>query len=237
MWVYGLLYVRFLACLAVIPGGRSIAGIGLRLAAATCLTVVAAPCTVWDPARQGDPIPLLVGRECFLGLCLGAAVSLVYSLTEMAGRIAFAGGASEAHEPTPGLIPIRTMFMFLALGVFLEIRGDQALVGHVLATTHRFPVGAPHVDEDWLTSLANVLGAVLRASVNVALPLLATSLFANVVMGLVCRTLPAFPFTGVLQLVAVLAALVILFSGCGWLLQGEWRAVLDGLGRWLGGAP
>ncbi len=241
MLAYLLLLIRFLVCALLVPLGPGGWAMFARFVLAVGATILTAPWMRQDMAMQGEPFLLLAARECWLGLCFGAGLALVFSFADLAARFALASDEREADPDADNGSLVRRLLQLLAIAFFLQIQGDHVMLQQLIHASQMFPIGAHHVQADLLASLGRTLQVVLSASLQVGLPLLATSLFSSVVVDLASRSLPALWLTGLgpnIKRLGGLLGLAIVLSGVAWHFQQSWSQILapGSHGNWLPGA-
>lgn len=241
MLAYLLLLIRFLVCATLVPFGSGGWAMLARLVLAAGATFLTAPWMRQDVAIQGEPFLLLAARECWLGLCFGAGLALVCSFADLAARFALASDERDADPDAENGGLIRRLLQLLAVAFFLQVQGDHVMLQQLIHASQMFPIGGRHVQADLLASLGRTLQVVLSASLQVGLPVLATSLFASVIVDLASRSLPALWLTGLganLKRLGGLLGLTIVLSGLAWHFQQSWTQVLGpgSHGNWLPGS-
>ena len=72
---------------------------------------------------------------------------------------------------------------------FLQVGGDTIVVQQVLHSLQQFPPGSKHVTIELADSLVHVFCHCFRMALIIALPLIATVVFANLCVGMISRSL------------------------------------------------
>jgi flagellar biosynthetic protein FliR len=225
-----LLVIRFFVGLLVIPGGWSWLGLVWRAMAAVVLSLVTLPAisarnpvTAWSTDVPWSLLPA-VAQEVVLGLALGTGLSLIWSSASLIGRLAWSGTLADAGpeaDTDPGL---RMLMTLVAVAFFFGIRGDHLLIRQVLLLCDRFPVAEVQLSRDWAAPFVQILTAVFRFSLGLALPLIATNLMAHLALGFLLRSVPEFLVPGVgrtVQLAAMTCGLALLLTGLAWIYRDQ----------------
>jgi flagellar biosynthetic protein FliR len=187
------------------------------------ILIVLASAALYGPARPalGEPpaepigFVLVAVRELVLGLGLGFAVRLVFAAAELGGQIiATQIGLTlgsivhpEAEQPSPPLVGL--VHALAALGFF-------ALDGHHLvfrAVHESFSLSPPSLDAPparIASGIAILGGKTFVLAVQIAAPVLAAGLLANVGLAVVARAAPAINVFAISFGVPILVGLVVL---------------------------
>lgn len=138
---------------------------------------------------------VLVGAELLVGMALGLGVALVLAGADAAGQlVGQASGlmAAELFDPTQNEnVSLFSRVLFLtAVAIFVLIGGHRLVMAALLDTFRTMPPGSAV----WRGSLAETFVTLasqsLTLGVRAAAPALAALLLANLVLGLIGRTLP-----------------------------------------------
>lgn len=138
---------------------------------------------------------VLVGAELLVGMALGLGVALVLAGADAAGQlVGQASGlmAAELFDPTQNEnVSLFSRVLFLtAVAIFVLIGGHRLVMAALLDTFRTMPPGSAV----WRNSLAETFVTLalqsLTLGVRAAAPALAALLLANLVLGLIGRTLP-----------------------------------------------
>ena len=203
--------------------------IGLAFVIAVCI----------QPALPAPPTLSLNSPQAFgavvqqlaIGLSIGLAARIVFAAIEMAGEIVglqmglnFAG----FFDPSTGsqASTVGRFYGNTTMLLFIVLNGHLLLIQAVAASFTAFPVG----DDTW-SALRQMrlfeLGAVIFSyGLWIALPLIATLLFVNVVLGIISRIAPqmnvfaiGFPLTLSVGLIGIAASLPLLAEPMRRLMQ------------------
>jgi flagellar biosynthetic protein FliR len=203
--------------------------IGLAFVIAVCIQpALPAPPTLSLNSPQALGV---VVQQLAIGLSIGLAARIVFAAIEMAGEIIglqmglnFAG----FFDPSTGsqASTVGRFYGNVTMLLFIVLNGHLLLIQAVAASFTTFPVG----DDGW-SALRQMrlfeLGAVIFShGLWIALPLIATLLFVNVVLGIISRIAPqmnvfaiGFPLTLSVGLVGIAASLPLLSEPMRRLMQ------------------
>lgn len=227
---YALVFARVLGVAATAPGW-SAAGLAgrYRLVLAGAVTALVAPLVVVGIAVPGDGLGLVAAFlvEGVVGLALGTSASLVVAGARQAGElVGVQAGLSPASfldpEAGDGLNPLGHLYGWVALGVFLALRGPVEVVGAVARSYEAIPaggLGAGLGAHDLVDGLFEAVGQCLALALRAALPPSLALLVAGVGLGLLGRAAPsvslvtlALPIRTALGLVLAALGLVALVA-------------------------
>lgn len=192
------------------------------LALSFCLTPVVAPkLPQWPASLMG--LLLLVGREVFLGFCLGLALRFLVSGVQMAGNlvslqmgfgmITLIDPQSPAQNTVVGDLMVR-----MAVLLFLVGDGHHFLLRLWVRSFNEVPMAVdPALPGGLLAWLAGLGRLMWQVAVKLAAPLMALFFLVQVALGLVSRAVPqvqvmllSFPLTIALGLFTLALLLTLL---------------------------
>ncbi|MGQ9575389.1 MAG: flagellar biosynthetic protein FliR [Thermoguttaceae bacterium] len=156
------------------------------------------------PSQWGQSVPqpatlvhflLLVGSELVVGLSLGLALVVLLSGIELAGQlIGQTGGlmAAEVFDPTQASeVPLLSRLLSLVLlAIFVAIGGHRIVMGGLLDTLQTIPPGSAAAPSSLLDTLVMLVSQSFALGIRAAAPALTALLLANLLLGLIGRTLP-----------------------------------------------
>jgi flagellar biosynthetic protein FliR len=160
-------------------------------------------------------LPLALG-ELLVGAAMGFTARLVLAVAESAGALMGLGaglGLATAMDPVTGQSgnTIGSVLLMLALVLFVTVGGHVAVVGAILDSYTRFPLGDPEALPGLLTNVVAAGTDLFELSVRLSAPLLVVSLVLNVAMGLLVRVAPQLNLFAVGFLVVITASLLLLW--------------------------
>jgi flagellar biosynthetic protein FliR len=190
-----LVMTRLVAALTVAPPfSGMVVPMRVRVALAAAIGFVVAPLQVADVPLDAGPLILALVYQVVVGALFGYLVQLLLSAPLVAGSLVdFLTGFSAAALFDPfsqaSLTPAARLNQSVALVVLVVLEGHLLIVRGVLRTYEVAPLTGMRVD-----SLGSVLtegvGQLLLAAVEIAFPMLAALLLAEVVLGLAARAAP-----------------------------------------------
>lgn len=221
-WLAGLLlpFLRVLALFSAAPllSSRSLP-VRARVATSFAIAVVVAP-FVGVPAGLSLASMAglgLVAQQVLVGLALGFAARLLFSVFEIAGEFiglqmgfSFAGffdphGGSESA--------VGSWLHTVAMLLFLSLDGHLLLIDTLVATFRTVPIADDPFSALALVRLDQLGGEVFRMALTLALPPTMLMLFVNLVLGFTSRIAPQLNIFAVGFPVTLLVGLVALALG------------------------
>lgn len=212
----------------------------IRTALCLVLSLFLSPLVMTDGLRLDLVFPLRLAYEVLVGMFIGYLFTLVVSGVTMAGGLMdFEMGFGLAHvfDPTMGAFSslLARFYTLLAVLIFFLAGGHHLLVVSVLASYRVFPAGSLELPSMLSTAAARTAAEVFVVAVKVAAPVVGALFVADVVFGLVARSVPqlnvfvlGIPLKVLLGLLAVAvtmpASVVFL------------RRLFEGFEGWLAGA-
>lgn len=138
--------------------------------------------------------PLLAG-EALIGFSIGVIASLPLAAMELAGVIAghqMGFGLSRVYNPETDADAelLGQLLIYVAIGAFLSLGGFEAMIGTLLATFVRVPVGAIGPADAPLDLFVGVLAGGFDLAARVAAPVTGIVLLIAVVLGVIGKTVP-----------------------------------------------
>lgn len=227
MAVFGLVFVRIGALMALIPGfgERMIAG-RVRLGLAMAFTAVVAPAVAVGlppPPADLSGFLFLLFAETLNGLALGFMIRLWLMAIEMAGGLAAQSGSlsqmfGTSGEPMPAMSHLLTSAaLALAMIGGLHVRLAAGLIlSYDALPPGRFP--AADLMRDW--SLSGITAAVALAF-QLAAPFVIAALIYNVALGAMNRAMPAL-MVSLIGAPALSAGTLIMLLLAAPLMLGLW---------------
>lgn len=149
-------------------------------------------------------LPLVVGGELAVGLGIGLTTQIFFDAAQMAGQIlgvqtglavaSILDPQGQADSPVLSVLnQIVVTLIFLALNV------HHALLRVLAHSFDDLPLGSVHLPLAWAGLLLQRSAAIWRVGVEIAAPVIAATLVADVTMGFLARAAPQLPvlFLGV----------------------------------------
>jgi len=221
--LFFLALTRVLAILAQMPfmGGSTIP-LQFRIALGVVLTIVSVP---WAPlpteaaALSLLPFAAAILKELIIGLLAGFAVTLMFGLFQIAGKLmemSSGFSASQLFNPTIGEMSSSydQFFMMIIFLYFFVINGDHGFIIGLNKTFQVLPVNSP-IDSLTPGNMMQMFTTMITGGFQMALPILGAILLADLTLGLLSRVAPQIQvfFLGLpVKVWMGLAALAIFFS-------------------------
>jgi flagellar biosynthetic protein FliR len=201
-WIGSYLWPMFriaaLVASAPIFGVRFIP-VRVKLVLAVALTILVAPTLHSLP--QVDPLGLdgllIIAHQILVGLVMGFAMNLVFSVFTIGGQIIamqMGLGFASMVDPQMGTqVPvISQLYIILVSLTFLAFNGHLILLQVLVDSFNTIPI-APHgLTRDGFWLLVSWGGQMFKGAVIMALPAIAALLVVNMALGIVMRAAPQF---------------------------------------------
>ena len=234
-FVYPFFRILALASSAPIfshPGVPRPVRIGLALLV-TALVAPTLPVAAPVSPLSADGV-LLIAQQLVIGVAVGLAMQIVFGAVHIAGDlIGLQMGLSFAAFVDPqnsGEAPIVGSFLALILMLlFLALNGHLLLITALVDTFQAFPLGATGfsaIDARGLVGAGRDLFAVGQ---QLALPVIAALLLANLALGVLTRTAPQLNLFAVGFPVTLLVGMLMLLFALPFVLPALEAAVVRGL--------
>ena len=191
----------------------------LLVLAATMTPIALAQGDGGELPTEALPLALAMAQESLVGLALGFAVSLIFTAVQVGASLMDLGiGFAMAEIVDPATSArgsvLGAFYSMVVTLAFLAIGGAEALLQGFIGTYDAIGVGASVPMEAMLDNVITLVGQLFVMGFQIAAPVLITLLLADVVLGIVARTVPQMNvfFVGIplkigIGLVAVLIAL------------------------------
>jgi flagellar biosynthetic protein FliR len=134
------------------------------------------------------------------------------------------------------------MFMIFGILTYLAINGHLLLLGALAESFHTLPIGAAHVDKNFLLSVVLWGARVFDTGLLIALPAVIALVIVNLALGVVTRAAPQLNLFGIGFTITLLSGFLVLIagldgimSGISSLINGALMAVTDLVGSAAGG--
>lgn len=165
--------------------------------------------------------------ELIFGLCAGVLLMLVFGAVQLAGeQIAMVMGFSMANviDPQSGMnMPlISNILNFIVLLAFLLFNGHHLILQFLAYSLHFIPLGSFYPDHNILKYIAKGVINLFLFGFIISFPILALSLLADLIFGMLMKTMPQFNMMVVgfpikitmafIILMAIISAIVKLFT-------------------------
>ncbi|MEZ4520603.1 MAG: flagellar biosynthetic protein FliR [Thermomicrobiales bacterium] len=197
---FALVAARVGSAIIVMPFfGASQVPAQIKIALIIILSVVMTPANAGaDLLTAGEWFPLMILREILVGLLLGFSVSLVFSaLTVAANLISVQMGlnlqallnplsAFQADQENA----LSVFYGLLATVIFLTVNGHHQLLLGIQATFDLVPLNSFTFESSNSSVLAALTTTMIVSAFQIAFPIMAALLIADVAAGLLARMVP-----------------------------------------------
>lgn len=195
-----LMFMRVTALLISSPifGRRNIpsmAKIGLCLAI-TYIVFAAAETTEMPVIDNIWTFAFLIMKELMFGLIMGYVTTAFFSLVQTAGYaidMQMGFGMVNVFDVQNNVnVPITGNFLYIVLTLsFFAVYGHHQLIRLLVATFETVPVGRVAFDPNLGWAALELFTRTFVLAVQVAMPIIATGLLAEILLGFVVRTTPS----------------------------------------------
>ncbi len=233
LWVFVAVLARISPPLMLAPPTRT-AAVPMRIRALIAIAAGLLLTPLAMPTARPMPSDLLnlgiaLAAEVLLGLLLGSILLMAITCLQVAGQTAgHLAGFDMATAVDPGsneeMPVVSNMLGWLAMAILLVIGGHRQLLDCCLESFARYPVGQIVVEDAWFREIEYVLRYTFVIAIRAAAPLSIALLLANLVTGLLARTLPQLNVLAIGFNINALALLMLLFvsvGGISYVFQSE----------------
>lgn len=179
---------------------------------------------------------LAIVSEIMLGFIAGLFLTIVFAMLQMAGmQISFVMGFTMASvmDPQSGtsMPVISTIFTLLAIVVFLAFNGHHLMILFIVESLDIIPLGGfypnPNIWDYLLRAVANmfVFGFIL------SFPMVGLSLLADIVFGMLMKTMPSFNLLVVGFPIKIMVAFVVMLAVLSSIMMVFKREMLEAISK------
>jgi flagellar biosynthetic protein FliR len=163
--------------------------------------------------------------ELLIGVSIGMVVQLSFEALVFAGQsisMTMGLGFATLVDPQRGAqTPVLgQMFMIFGTLTYLAINGHLLLLGALAQSFHSLPIGAAHVDENFLLSVVLWGARVFDAGLLIALPAVISLVIVNLALGVVTRAAPQLNLFGIGFTITLMAGFFVLIAGLDGIMSG-----------------
>jgi flagellar biosynthesis protein FliR len=183
-------------------------------------------------------------QELLIGVAIGLVMQLAFEALMFAGQaisLTMGLGFATLVDPQRGAntTVLGQMFMILGLLTYLAINGHLVLLGALAGSFQTLPIGASHVDENFLLSVAMWGARVFESGLLIALPAVIALVIVNLALGVVTRAAPQLNLFGIGFTITLLCGFFVLIVGLDGIMAGILSLINSSLDavRELIGAP
>ena len=220
--VYFLILMRVLSFLAATPllslrGIPSLLKIGFSLILAYILYLAVPAQTLQEGSLLAYGI--LAAKEVLFGLALGYVVNLIFICIQMAGQLVdFQIGFSMAtyYDPlTSNRVSLfSNLYYWVGIALFFAVNGHHYLIYAMTQSFELVPLGQLSFGQLDLDGIVTLFADMFRIAFEIAMPIIFIVLLADVIMGILSRSVPQINILmlnlPLKMLIGILAAIVLL---------------------------
>lgn len=142
--------------------------------------------------------PLLLGKELVVGIAMGIATNLVFDAVQMAGQVlSIQIGYSLVNILDPQTqVESTIVAMFhqtIAMLIFLRLNVHHWILRAVANSFQLIPFGTANVNETFAAATLKVGSSVFGVGLQLAAPVLAATVVADVIIGFLGKASPQMP--------------------------------------------
>jgi len=182
-------------------------------------------------------IILAILSELFFGLAIGIVLQLAYNVITFAGgQISFMMGFSMASaiDPQSGVsMPIISQFLSLmGLMVLLEMDLHHWMLLYIDSSLASIPLGGFLMTEDLFHYIIHAASNMFVVGFMIAFPIIALSWLADVIFGMLMKTMPQFNLLVIgfpIKIMVAFTVLIATFTSTMLILKGEMQEAFNSL--------
>jgi flagellar biosynthetic protein FliR len=183
-------------------------------------------------------------QELLIGIAIGMVVQLAFEALIFAGQtisMTMGLGFATLVDPQHGAntTVLGQMFLIFGMLTYLAINGHLVLLGALAESFRSLPIGAGHIDGNFLLSVAVWGARVFESGLLIALPAMIALVIVNLALGVITRTAPQLNLFGIGFTITLLCGFFVLIVGLDGIMAGVYRLIesaLTAVGE-LVGAP
>lgn len=141
------------------------------------------------------PFILLILKEAMVGLSLGFVTRFLFVGVQLAGELAgnqMGFGMSQVMDPSSDAqVSIISEFKTIVVTLFyLILNGHHMLMSGLAESYKLVPLGKFHYDTNVVKIVISMAGGIFEAGVKIGAPVIVSLLLANILLGVLARTVP-----------------------------------------------
>src|SRR5580658_8911282 len=218
--VGGFVLAAPIASETVIPGF-------VKIIMSVSLAILMAPLVQIPPALSifsGAGL-LAAVQEMLIGVAIGMVVQLAFEALTFAGQtisLTMGLGFATLVDPQHGAntTVLGQMFMIFGVLTYLAIDGHLMLLGALAESFQTLPIGLPHIDKNFLLSVALWGAHVFESGLLIALPTVIALLIVNLALGVVTRAAPQLNLFGIGFTITLMCGFLVLITGIDGVMTG-----------------
>jgi flagellar biosynthesis protein FliR len=164
-------------------------------------------------------------QEPLIGVSIGMVVQLTFEALTFAGQtvsLTMGLGFATLVDPQRGAntTVLGQMFMIFGILTYLAINGHLVLLGALAESFQTLPIGAAHIDRNFLLSVALWGARVFQSGLLIALPAVIALVIVNLALGVVTRAAPQLNLFGIGFTITLMCGFFVLIVGLGGIMDG-----------------
>jgi flagellar biosynthetic protein FliR len=178
---------------------------------------------------------VLIGAEILIGLTLGIGVNILFSGIQIAanliGQMAGLQMADVYNPTTDSSAPVFSQIMFyVTMALFVLIGGHRKVLGALLDTFLWMPPGGGAIPLELSEIITGLISQSFVLAVRAGAPTMTALLLANLVLGLVGRTMPQLNVNALgfaVNSMVGLGVLALSLGAMSWIFQDQVDPLLE----------
>jgi flagellar biosynthetic protein FliR len=164
-------------------------------------------------------------QELLIGVAIGMVVQLTFEALIFAGQtisLTMGLGFATLVDPQRGAntTVLGQLFMIFGILTYLAINGHLVLLGALAESFQTLPIGASHIDKNFLLSVALWGARVFQSGLLIALPVVIALVIVNLALGVVTRAAPQLNLFGIGFTITLLCGFFVLIAGLDGIMAG-----------------
>ena len=163
--------------------------------------------------------------EVLIGVSIGMVVQLALEALVFAGQsvsLSMGLGFATLVDPQRGAntTVLGQMFLIFGLLTYLAINGHLVLLGALAESFQTLPIGAAHIDRNFLLSVVQWGARVFESGLLIALPAVIALVIVNLALGVVTRAAPQLNLFGIGFTITLMCGFFVLLAGLDGIMTG-----------------
>ncbi len=168
---------------------------------------------------------LAAAQELLIGVAIGMVVQLTFEALIFAGQtvsLTMGLGFATLVDPQRGAntTVLGQIFMIVGVLTYLSINGHLVLLSALAESFQTLPIGAAHIDKNFLMSLILWGARVFESGLLIALPAVIALVIVNLALGVVTRAAPQLNLFGIGFTITMLCGFFALILGLDGIASG-----------------
>ena len=191
--------------------------------------------------RNLADLGIAMSREAMVGALIGLVVQLLTTGVQLAGELISSTGGTQlgagvdplTEAPMPVL---STLIGLLVTAVFIAAGGHHLMIDALIKSFETIPPGDVRIEAGWIKLITYELTQGMAVGVRGGAPVVAALLLANLITGLLSRTLPQLNILAVglnINAIALLSVSAVTLGTVGLIFENELDSVFARLGELL----